>query len=813
MKFGKEFQSQMVPEWQQAYMDYGSLKTLLKDIQRFKQRNRPTQPTAATLTRKYTLRRAFSGLTRWSNSSTTTTSAASTSDLENQVILVNSVRRNGEEGCETMFLMAADDGGELELVYFRRLDFELNKVVKFYKSKVEEVMKEAAELNKQMDALIAFRIKVDDDPRVWFDSAGGGEREMTRLASGVAAATAALSASTPRGAKLKRRMQMEIIEEDGPSSEVQSDESSGCEDFKETKPINQNVQKQKPSNIMVTRPQPLEILNHVKMTNTLETPRSTIKGFLNVSNQTELKFNKENLKKIEERLKLAFIQFHHKLRFLKSYSFLNLLAFSKIMKKYDKIASRNASKPYLKMVDDTHLGSSDEVTKLIERVEATFIKHFSNSNRRKGMNILRPKAKKERHRVTFSLGFFAGCSLALLLALILVARARDILGSEGRLHYMDTMFPLYSLFGFIVLHMIMYAANVYFWRRYRVNFPFIFGFKEGTELGYREVLLVSFGLAILTLACVLSNLDMEMDPKTMDYKVITELLPLGLVGLLLAIMLCPLNIIYRSSRFFFLTCLFHCICAPLYKVTLPDFFLADQLTSQVPALRSLQFYICYYGWGDYKRRENNCNSSDVYNVFFFIVAVIPYWMRLLQVNLLHDTIQLFGCLRRLYEERDPMQGYNGLKYFSTIVAVCTRTAYSVNKGISWRVIAWIASVIATIFATYWDILIDWGLFNRNSKNRWLRDKLLIPHKTVYFVAMVLNVLLRLAWLQSLLGFGVSFLHGNTLIAIVATLEIIRRGIWNFFRLENEHLNNVGKYRAFKSVPLPFNYDEDEEKDE
>ena len=32
----------------------------------------------------------------------------------------------------------------------------------------------------------------------------------------------------------------------------------------------------------------------------------------------------------------------------------------------------------------------------------------------------------------------------------------------------------------------------------------------------------------------------------------------------------------------------------------------------------------------------------------------------------------------------------------------------------------------------------------------------------------------------------------------------------WFRVENEHLNNVGKYRAFKSVPLPFNYDEDDE---
>ena len=45
-----------------------------------------------------------------------------------------------------------------------------------------------------------------------------------------------------------------------------------------------------------------------------------------------------------------------------------------------------------------------QVTKVMDRVEATFIKHFSNSNRKKGLSILRPKAKRERHRVTFSLG-------------------------------------------------------------------------------------------------------------------------------------------------------------------------------------------------------------------------------------------------------------------------------------------------------------------------------------------------------------------------------------------------------------------------
>ena len=77
--------------------------------------------------------------------------------------------------------------------------------------------------------------------------------------------------------------------------------------------------------------------------------------------------------------------------------------------------------------------------------------------------------------------------------------------------------------------MLMYAGNIYFWRRYRVNYSFIFGLKPGTELGYREVLFLGFGVAVLALASVLANLDLQMDPKTQDYKAITELLPLGLL--------------------------------------------------------------------------------------------------------------------------------------------------------------------------------------------------------------------------------------------------------------------------------------------
>ncbi|TKY58898.1 Phosphate transporter PHO1-like 3 [Spatholobus suberectus] len=605
--------------------------------------------------------------------------------------MVQAVNEGDSENYETTFLMTSEEGGEHELVYFKRLDDEFNKVDRFYRSKVEELMKEAEMLNKQMDALIAFRIKVEN-PIDSFDRFV----EMTRLASDVASSTAVLNR--------KLSTIMEVMEE-GSSHHEQSDDSN---EFKED--VEQKIDVKEPKNIRGTRPAPLEVLDNVQLNYTNETPLSTIKGVLNFPGHSELKFSRKNLNKVEEQLKQTFIEFHRKLRLLKSYSFLNTLAFSKIMKKYDKITSRGAAKVYMKSVDNSYLGSSDEVTKLMDRVEKTFIKHFYNSNRSKAMSILRPKAKRERHRVTFSMGFFAGCTATLVLALILIIRTSEILelDQEGSTKYMETLFPLHSLYGFVVLHMLMYGANVYFWRRYRVNHSFIFGFKHGIGLSQNEVLLLSFGLAVLALGGVLANLDMRIDPETKDYKTLTELIPLILLLIVIAILLCPLNIMYRSSRVFFLTCLFHCICAPLYKVTLPDFFLADQFTSQVQALRSFEFYICYYGWGDFERRENTCNSSHIFVTFSFIVAVIPYLSRLLQV---------------------------------------------------------------------------------------------------------LNVLLRFAWLETVLDFKFTFLHEQTMISIVASLEIIRRGIWNFFRLENEHLNNVGKFRAFKSVPLPFNYDEEDDKDE
>ncbi|XP_044468804.1 phosphate transporter PHO1 homolog 9-like [Mangifera indica] len=753
MKFGKEFEVNLVQEWQAAYMDYNGLKKVLKTVlhhRHEKQEKKPPLKSArGSLKRRVSLYRAFSGLTSqgWGDSARRDEPGGG-GKVEDRVILVNTVDDGESEHgkYQTTFLMPCDGGGgEYELEFFRKLDEEFNKVVKFYKKKVEEVMAEADELSKQMKALIALRIKIDNPVL------GGNNLSSIH------------PADSPKHGKKKI-----------PTLISQWPAKGDLKGFKAAS---------------------LSVLDQVKINVEPESPVSTLKNVLKTTK--DKRFTKSELKRAEGLLTQAFTEFYNKLRLMKSFCFLNQVAFAKIMKKYDKISERNASKAYLEMIDNSYLGSCDEVSKLMEKVEATFVKHFANGNHRRGMGILRPKFKRERHTITFFLGVLFGFSLALSVGILVSIHARHLLNSPGRNKYMENIFPLYSFFGYIILHMCMYAVDIYYWNRYRVNYVFIFGFKQGTELGFREVLLLGSGLAVLTFAGVVSNLDMDMDPRTRSFSAITELVPLGLLIIVGLITFCPFNIMYRSSRFFLIQCMFRCICAPLYKVTLPDFFLADQLTSQVQAIRCLQFYICHYGWGDYKRRSNSCKESEIYQTFYLVVATIPYWIRFLQ------------CVRRLVEEKDSNHAINGLKYLSTIIAVATRTVFDQMKTGNLKIAATLTSVFATCISTYWDLIKDWGLLQRDSKNRWLRDKLLVPNKNVYFIAMVVNVILRLAWVQSVFGFNPApFIHKKILSAIVASLEIFRRGMWNFFRVENEHLNNVGKYRAFKSVPLPFNYEEE-----
>ncbi|XP_019254643.1 PREDICTED: phosphate transporter PHO1 homolog 10-like isoform X2 [Nicotiana attenuata] len=553
---------------------------------------------------------------------------------------------------------------------------------------------------------------------------------------------------------------------------------------------------------------PSDVLECVKIQNTSDGPKSSVEKLLLGTTEKECSFSQEELKEVQEKLKKAFVEFYQKLRSLNQYSFINLSAFSKILKNMKRsdthqITSRKAMRSYMNVVDNSYIGSSDEVTRLLNKVEATFVKHFSNFKQGDGIKLLRPKRKRENHRVRFLSGFFFGFSIALIIAVALVMQTRKLLDKKEATLYLDSIFPLYNFYGYIILHMLLVAANIYLWRRYRINYSFILGFQPGTELDHREVFVLASGLTVVVLTTFLVHLHIRMDSTIQDHETYVELLPLGLLIGLVLICLCPFNIIYRSSRFFLIRSLFRCICAPFYKVKMVDFFLADQLTSQTQAIRSFVYYICYYGWGKaLSPGRKMCHVSDVYVIFYYISAAIPFWIRFLQ------------CMRRLIEEKDMKHGFNGFTYFSMLLSVVFQSTFRLRKKMTWKVWALASSVVAALANICWDIRMDWGLLQRNSRNFLLRDKLLLPHRSAYYIAMILEVLLRFVWLQLVLSFDMRPLRGKAITSTFACLEILRRSIWNVFRLENEHLNNVGEYRAFKSLPLPFiTYDEKVDKHE
>ncbi|KAF9413481.1 hypothetical protein HW555_008319 [Spodoptera exigua] len=117
--------------------------------------------------------------------------------------------------------------------------------------------------------------------------------------------------------------------------------------------------------------------------------------------------------------------------------------------------------------------------------------------------------------------------------------------------------------------------------------------------------------------------------------------------------------------------------------------------------------------------------------------------------------------------------------------------------------AWFACQLVSSLYTYtWDVKMDWGLFScgPNAENKFLREEIVYSPGFYYF-AIVEDFVLRFIWTVSFVLTENNVVSGETMTSILAPLEVFRRFIWNFFRLENEHLNNCGKFRAVRDISV------------
>jgi len=111
---------------------------------------------------------------------------------------------------------------------------------------------------------------------------------------------------------------------------------------------------------------------------------------------------------------------------------------------------------------------------------------------------------------------------------------------------------------------------------------------------------------------------------------------------------------------------------------------------------------------------------------------------------------------------------------------------------------WLFSVlINSFYSFYWDVAKDWDLTLFSSsreraspEHSWgLRRRLYFDMKEVYYVAIAMDLILRCTWSLKL---SPHLDHFNDLeggIFVMELLEVLRRWIWIFFRVETEWVRN------------------------
>ncbi|KAK2821792.1 hypothetical protein FQN49_007669 [Arthroderma sp. PD_2] len=202
---------------------------------------------------------------------------------------------------------------------------------------------------------------------------------------------------------------------------------------------------------------------------------------------------------------------------------------------------------------------------------------------------------------------------------------------------------------------------------------------------------------------------------------------------------------------------------------------------------NIALFFCLYSskWGN----PPMCNSSHSRALGF--VTTVPSIWRGLQ------------CLRRYYDTRNAFPHLvNFGKYSFSILYYLTLSLYRIDKSNTLRGIFITFACLNAIYASVWDLAMDWSLCNPYSKNPYLRDYLGFRRRWVYYAAMVMDPILRFNWIFYAIFIN-DIQHSAVLSFAVSLSEVFRRGIWTVFRVENEHCTNVGRFRASRDVPLPY----------
>jgi len=237
-----------------------------------------------------------------------------------------------------------------------------------------------------------------------------------------------------------------------------------------------------------------------------------------------------------------------------------------------------------------------------------------------------------------------------------------------------------------------------------------------------------------------------------------------------------------------------------------DILLADALTSYAKVLGDLFVSLCmFFSSSHSSTGPPNRNCGGVFWVPFIIS--VPYMIRLRQCITEYFRVQRSN---KRSGQTGPTTAWGGvhlanaLKYSTAfpviILSALQRSPDPSRFGVSEATLfrMWLVAVVVNSgYSFYWDVARDWdltllasGRARNNPEYPWgLRRHRWFHAKEFYYAAVVVDALLRCTWSLKL---SVHLDHFNDLeggIFTMEVLEVLRRWIWIFFRVETEWVRN------------------------